>query len=252
MVAHTRIDPHVKVLDAQVIEQAKRAGLDAIVYAPHFTRLPDIKAKAAAFSDPDLRVLPGRELFCGPWHSRRHVLAIGLEEPVPDFLTLEGALRACERQDATVLVPHPMFLTISLDAATVRRYRDRLDAIEIANPKFLPHHARRARRLAAETGLPAFGSSYAHLRTSVGEIWTEIPREISSVSDLQNAFTDAAIGNVHRKQGIDHLRARAGELGHLLWENTWEKVDRVVVDGMEPTHPHHPAYEGRYDAVAVY
>ncbi|PSP27587.1 metal-dependent phosphoesterase, partial [Halobacteriales archaeon QH_2_65_14] len=34
--AVTRVDPHVKILDDEVVRRAKRAGLDVLVYAPHF------------------------------------------------------------------------------------------------------------------------------------------------------------------------------------------------------------------------
>ncbi|PHQ46649.1 metal-dependent phosphoesterase, partial [Halorubrum sp. C3] len=36
----TRVDAHVKVLDDEVVARAKDRGIDALVYAPHFTRLP--------------------------------------------------------------------------------------------------------------------------------------------------------------------------------------------------------------------
>ncbi|MFB6197651.1 MAG: PHP domain-containing protein, partial [Halobacteriaceae archaeon] len=42
------------------------------------------------------------------------------------------------------------------------------------------------------------------------------------------------------------------EFSHLGWENTYKKIDRVLLSGMEPTHPRHVAYDGRFDAVAEY
>ena len=65
-----RVDLHVKVLDERVVERAKARGLDALVYAPHFTRLPAIRARAARFSDDDLLVVPAREVFTGSWRDR--------------------------------------------------------------------------------------------------------------------------------------------------------------------------------------
>jgi Predicted metal-dependent phosphoesterases (PHP family) len=83
MVTGTRVDLHVKVLDERVVERAKKREVDVLVYAPHFTRWPDIRDRAAVFSDEDLLVVPGRELFTGDWRTRQHVLALDLEEPVP-------------------------------------------------------------------------------------------------------------------------------------------------------------------------
>lgn len=248
----TRLDPHVKVLDESVVRRAKRRDLDAIVYAPHFVRLPEIESRAAAHSDGELTVLPGREIFTGNWRNRRHLLAIGLDRPVPDFITLEGALRACERQGASVLVPHPTFMTVSLTEAEVRRHVERIDAIEIYNPKFLPTHTRAAARLARTVDVPTFGSSYAHLGGSVGDVWTDIRGRIDSTGALQRAITEDEIDGIGRRDGLGHLGCRAVEFGHLFWENSWKKFDRVVLHDREATHPANPVYEGRFDDVAVY
>ncbi len=248
----TRLDPHVKVLDDRVIARAKAAGLDAIVYAPHFQRVTTIQAAARTASDDALTVLPGRELFTGTWRNRRHLLAIGLDAPVPDFIPLEVALEECERQGASVLVPHPTFMTVSLTAAELRGCRDRIDAIEVYNPKFLPHHTRRARRLTDELELPQFGSTYAHLPGTVGHVWTDVEREVNTVEDLQAAISAGALGTVGRRTGASHLARRGLEFGHLFWENSWQKFDRVILEEMDETHPRHPAYADRFMDVALY
>ena len=247
-----RVDPHVKVLDASVVERAKARGLDAIVYAPHFTRLPEIRERAARFTDDDLLVVPAREVFTGSWRDRKHVLAIGLAEPVPDFLTLDAAMDEFDRQGAAVLAPHPEFMTVSLTGADLRRYDERVHALEVYNPKHLPSHNRAARRLAAEADLPAFGSSYAHLRGTVGEVWTTFEDLEPGEDGLVSALKSGAPRRVERRRGSAHRLRCAAEFAHLFYENSVEKVDRVVLSGMEATHPLHPVYEGRFDDVAVY
>jgi predicted metal-dependent phosphoesterase TrpH len=222
------------------------------VYAPHFTRWPDIRDRARAFSDEDLLVIPGRELFTGSWRSRKHVLALGLEAPIPDFLTLAATMAELERQDATVLAPHPSFLTVSLDAADLREYRDQLAGVEVYNPKHLPWHNDRARRLARTVDRPAFGSSYAHRRATVGEVWTAFPASLSSETELLAAFADRHDRRVERRDGPVHRRRCLAEFAHLGYENTWEKFDRVVLSGREATHPHNPAYADRYTQASVY
>jgi predicted metal-dependent phosphoesterase TrpH len=240
------------VLDDRVVRRAKARGLDALVYAPHFTRWPDIRERAAAFSDDDLLVVPGRELFTGDWRTRRHVLALDLAAPIPDFLTLEGTMDELARQDAVVLVPHPGFLTVSLQREHVARYRDRVDAIEVYNPKHLPRDNRRARELAAEFDLLPFTSSYAHLRGTVGEAWTTFPTAIGSGADLHAALRDGVERTVEHRHGPGHSLRRGLEFAHLGWENTWQKLDRIYLSGTEPTHPTHVAYDGRFDDVRVY
>lgn len=248
----TRVDPHVKILDEGVVRRAKDRGIDVLVYAPHFTRFPEIRDRAARFSDDDLLVVPARELFTGSFRDRKHVLALDLDTPVPDFLSLEATLGELERQDAVVVAPHPEFATVSLDIVDLNRRPDLFCGIEVYNPKHFEKHNRRAREIARETGLPAFGSSYAHLTPTIGEVWTAFEADIRTPADLYDLLRSGAPRRVFHRSGRGHeLRCRT-EFAHLLWENSWEKVDRLVLSGMESTHPRHPAYAGRFDEGAVY
>lgn len=247
-----RLDAHVKVLDEQVVERAKARGLDGLVYAPHFVRLPEIRSRAERFSDDDLLIVPGREVFTGDWRNRKHVLAVGLSEPVPDFITLEGAMAEFDRQDAAVLAPHPEFATVSLESHDLRAHRDRIHGIEVYNPKYVRSHAERSRELAAEFDIPAFGSSYAHLRGTVGEVWTEFDRDLETNDGVVSALRDGEPRSVYHRSGIGHRLRCAAEFGHLFYENSWQKLDRLFLSGTEPTHPDHIAYQGRFDGVSVY
>ncbi|WEL22132.1 PHP-associated domain-containing protein [Halorhabdus sp. BNX81] len=248
----TAVDPHVKVLDEAIVRRAKARGLDALVYAPHFQRFDDIRARAERFSDDELLVVPGREVFTGSWRNRRHVLAIGLQAPVPDFITLEAAMREFDRQGAAVLIPHPSFLSVSLGSEQIEQYRDVIDAVETYNPKYWPHHERRAGSIAREFDLPAFASSYAHLPGTVGEIWTSFDREIDDASDLVDALRAGDPREPAHRTGLTHYGRRAIEFSHLGWENSWGKIDRILRAGTEPTHPEQPAYDGRFDDASVY
>ena len=248
----TRVDLHVKILNERVVGRAKAQGINVLVYAPHFTRLPSIEERARHFTDDDLLVVPAREIFTGSWRDRKHVLGIGLGAPIPDFITLDGAMTALDRHVGATLVPHPNFLTVSLDEADLARYDDYIDAIEVYNPKHLPHHNQTARAYHDRFGLPAFGSSYAHLEGTVGEVWTEFERDIASTNELIAALEEGANRTVVHRSGAHHNARRALEMGHLGIENTWEKIDRLLLSGMEPTHPDHIAYDGAFDDVSVY
>ncbi len=248
-----RVDPHVKVLSERIVRRAKRRGLDALVYAPHFTPLPVIERRAARFSDDDLLVVPGREVFTGDWRHRKHVLAIGLSEPVPDFITLKAAMDAFNRQNATVLVPHPEFATVSCSAADCRRYRQTIDAVEVYNPKYLRSHTRQARRLIDTLGVTPFGSSYAHLPATVGDVWTtlEPPEAVDTADDVVRALASAPRRVVRRTDRCARTQALAERL-HLAWENSWQKLNRVVLAGPTATRPDQPVYAGRFEDAAVY
>jgi predicted metal-dependent phosphoesterase TrpH len=196
--------------------------------------------------------VPARELFTGSWRRRRHVLALGLDRPIPDFISLEGTMAELRRQDAVVLIPHPEFLTVSLDAAAIRQYRNTIDAVETYNPKHWDHHNRRARSIAAQLDLPAFGSSYAHRHGTVGEVWTVFDERIESEDELLTALRGGVARQISHRRGAIHRLRRAAEFAHLGYENSWKKFERTVLSGMEPTHPRHDAYEGRFEDVRVY
>jgi len=246
------VDLHVKVLDESVVRRAKARGLDALVYAPHFTRLPEIRERADRFSDSELTIYPARELFTGTWQRRRHVLAVGLSERVPDFLTLDGTMAELRQQGAAVLVPHPGFLSVSLGQSELETYRNTIDAIEVYNPKYLPHHSRRAQRFADELELPTFTSSYAHLPGTVGETWVSFEQSVPDESSLVTALQEDEPRRTHRRNGVGHTLRCGLEFAHLGYENSWEKFDRVMLQGTASTHPDHVAYEGKFDDVKVY
>ncbi|WP_458206736.1 PHP-associated domain-containing protein [Haladaptatus sp. NG-SE-30] len=243
---------HVKVLDEQVVRRAKERDLDALVYAPHFVRLPEIRRRAERFSDDELLVVPGREVFAGTWRNRKHVLAVGLTEPVPDFISLTGAMREFDRQGAAVLIPHPEFLNVGVSEADIRVHGDVIHAVETYNPKHLERHNRRAKRIVDSTEKPAFGSSYAHLRRSIGEVWTSLKRRIETEAELVEQLRSGGIKRVVHRSGRHHELRRRFEFAHLGWENTWGKFDRLILSGTEPTHPSDELYEDRFDDVRVY
>lgn len=250
MNGETRIDMHVKILDETVLKRAKARGLDALVYAPHYTRLPNIERKANAFSDEELAVYPAREIFTGSWHNRKHVLAIGLTEPVPDYISLDAAMAELRRQGAAALAPHPEFLNVGLTGADCCEYE--FCAVETYNPKMWDVHNERAREIARECELPGFTSSYAHLHGTIGEAWTTFDEPIEELDELISALKNGAKRRMFHRSGVEHSMRCAMEFAHLGWENSWGKIDRVFLSGTEPTHPGHIAYEDRFDDVRVY
>jgi len=248
----TRVDLHVKVVDERVVERAKAAGLDVLVYAPHFQHLSTITERAEQFSDDELLVVPAREYFTGTWSNRKHVLAVDPDSPVPDFLPLADTMAELADQDAAVLAPHPGFLTLSVDHEDIVTYRDRIDAVEVYNPKHWPWDNRRAREIARDSGLPTYLSSYAHLHSTVGEAWVELEAAVDSATDLVATLRAGAPRRMFHRNGLGHALTCRAEFAHLGWENSWEKFKRVVCTGMEPTHPAGEGYDDRFAGMNAY
>lgn len=240
----TRVDLHVKILDDEVVRRAKRAGLDVLVYAPHFTHLSDVRERAERYTDDELLVVPAREVFADRWNRRRHVLVVDPSEPVPDFLTFEATMAELERRDETVLAPHPEFLTMSLSAADVREYSDVFGAVEVFCPKNWWFHTRRMEAIAGDLDLPTYVSSYSHLPATVGEAWVEYERSIGTAEDLVEVLDEGVDPRCYRNEGFAHLLKRRVEFFHLAKENSWDKFERVVIEDREPTNPYR--YDDRF------
>lgn len=240
------VDAHVKVLDAGVRRRAIERGVDAIVYAPHYTPWPDIVEQAERFSDDRLTVVPARELFAGGWRNRTHVLALDLASPVPDFLSLETTMRVLEDQGACVIAPHPTYLTMSLSAGDLSRYHAVIDAIEVYNPKLLPWHHRRARSLADRLDRPPVASSYAHLRTSVGAAGVRLAVEDPTPTAIVSALRAGDVSDVEVPTGGRRAYHSAVELAHLAWENSASRLRRLAET--VPTHPTAELYGDRFEA----
>jgi predicted metal-dependent phosphoesterase TrpH len=248
----TRVDLHVKILDEAVVQRAKEADLDVLVYAPHFTHISDIRTRAERFSDEELLVVPAREYFIGHWSQRRHVLAIDPDEPVPDFMPLDVTMAELESQETTVLAPHPGFLTMSLSRAEIHEYRHLIDAIDVYCPKASRFHNQRMQSIAAETDLPPYVSSYAHRRPTIGEVWVEYDRSIETAGDLRAAIESDAPCRLYRNDGRTHRVRCTLEALDLVRENTVAKFERVVLDGREATNPYSSGYDTRFAEGCVY
>ena len=96
------------------------------------------------------------------------------------------------------------------------------------------------------------GSSYAHLRRTVGEAWTAFEDPIDDETDLVSALRTGAPRRVVHRGGLGHHLRGLAEFAHLGYENSWGKLDRLFLSGTEPTHPSNVAYRGRFDDVTAY
>ncbi len=113
-----------------------------------------------------------------------HVLALFVEDPVPNLRPITEVLEAVHRQGGICIAPHPLsWLTRGVDRKTLMRIRDmardgiHFDAIETANQS---PAARIARRRALELNrralkLPEVGGSDAHFLPVIGSAFTRFP-----------------------------------------------------------------------------
>lgn len=143
-----------------------------------------------------------------------HLLALFVEEPVPNLRPLTEVLEAVHRQGGLCIVPHPMnWLTRSVDRRTLRRLaateKDgvRLDGIETANQSPASRSGlRRAIELnRGELHLAEVGGSDAHFLRVIGSAYTIFPGK--TAGGLKQSILDRTT------QGMNGLHPGLRKLG---------------------------------------
>jgi predicted metal-dependent phosphoesterase TrpH len=114
-------------LVAQHLEAALEVGLDVLAVTDHNDLRPGLLAReyAARHGIPNLLVLPGMEITT---EERVHLVAVGLEAPVPSWEPLDMTISRIRESGGLSVLPHPFF-------AHLRSHRE-VDAIERFNARY--------------------------------------------------------------------------------------------------------------------
>jgi hypothetical protein len=132
-----------------------------------------------------------------------HLLALFVEEPLPNLCRAEEVLEAVHRQGGICVAPHPLnWLTRSVGARTLRRiaahpgHGVHLDGMEVANQS--PGSGMWRRRAVelnrSELGLAEVGGSDAHFTDFIGSAYTSFPGR--TAADLRRAILERSTRGV--------------------------------------------------------
>jgi predicted metal-dependent phosphoesterase TrpH len=176
----------------EILDSAERAGLDVIALTDHDDirgafALRDLSARRAS----PVAVVPGVEVTT----RSGHLLALWVEDEVPMFSSLAGALARIHQANGMAIVPHPLsYLTFSIGEGALRQlaaFGDdarMVDGIELRNPSYAGR-VRASRAVWLNTHVlrvAETGSSDAHHAALVGTCWTEFSG--STPDDLRTAL----------------------------------------------------------------
>ncbi len=170
-------------------------------------------------TDLDVVAITDHDDIRGAWHARElwakgkyrfdfvmgvevtaiegHVLALFIEEPVPNLCPVEKVLEAVHRQGGVCVVAHPMnWLTRSVGTRTMRRIAAHpgegihLDGIEVANqsPGSGLWRGRAIGLNRNELHLAEVGGSDAHFLDFIGSAYTTYPGR--TAADLRRALLE--------------------------------------------------------------
>ncbi|WP_135819674.1 PHP domain-containing protein [Halostella litorea] len=170
-----------------LLKQADAVGLDALAVTDHDEIDASLDAAERA-EEYGLVGIPGMEVST----AAGHVLALGVEERVPEGLPYGESLDRIRDLGGIAVVPHPfqesrhgVLANISKDALA------EADAIEVYNSRLLTGRAnRQAERFARDRGMPMTAGSDAHISEMVGQAVTRIGAEERSVDAILDAIRE--------------------------------------------------------------
>ena len=183
---HTsRHSPDSIISPTELIRQALRAGLDAVVITEHdYQWLPDELAGMNAES-AGLVVLSGAEISA----REGHFLVYGLPDlaEVPPGVALGDLLAVVRKHDAAVVAAHP-FRWEQDFPALVARHGPSFHGVELVSNNVTPATRRQTEAALKATPMPATGSSDGHVPAAVGCYYTETPGPVRTMADFVTAL----------------------------------------------------------------
>ncbi len=193
----TLIDLHVHTSPAspcssapvdQLIEEAKRIGLDGICLTDH-NYVWDSEAVEKLGKEHDFLVLRGNEITT----DQGDMVVFGLDKDISGIIKLEDLRRDVLAAGGFMIVAHPFrgFLTFNIgqlgltpEKAMERPLFKQVDAVEVLNSKVTEDENNFAAEVASGLGLPVTGGSDAHEVTEVGTYATRFAADIQNEQDL--------------------------------------------------------------------
>ena len=176
----------------QLIEEAKKIGLDGICLTDHNYVWEQASIKALRHKH-DFMVLRGNEITT----NQGDMLVFGFDENIQGIIKLEELAEKVKKANGFIIVAHPFrgFLTFNVgelgltpEKAMERPLFNYVDAVEVLNGKVTEKENGFAGQVAKGLGLPVTGGSDAHEVFEVGRYATRFFSKINDENDLVNAL----------------------------------------------------------------
>jgi predicted metal-dependent phosphoesterase TrpH len=184
------IDPY------ELVEHARRIGLDGIVITEHdYQWNPDELAELAARAAP-LHVFSGVEVSS----VEGHFLVYGLPslEGVFPGIDLEDLLKLVRRHEAAIVAAHPYRWDQPFDSI-LESFGPAFDALELVSNNVTTETRERTAKALRGSSMAATGSSDAHEIATVGCYFTEISGAIENLGDFVAALRSRSVRPRHRE-----------------------------------------------------
>ena len=149
----------------QVLERARRVGLDCVAITDHDTVNGATEALEIARSMEGIDVIPGIEVSSRDGH----VVALNVTTKIPSGMTAEDTAERIHERGGLAVAAHPTRSSgVTLDSGV------EFDAVEAWNARSSRRENETAARIADERAIPVIASSDAHHWKDVGRAYTVI------------------------------------------------------------------------------
>ncbi len=153
-----------------IVDEARRAGLNVICVTDHNTITGAVKASVYAKKYDDIEVVIGEEVST----KDGEVLALFIEEEIPARLSVEETINKIRQQGGIVVAPHPF--SLHCPAIGDRMSELDVDAVEVLNSGHIDGYANERAREFAQSGRWAqLGGSDSHILNTIGYAYTTFP-----------------------------------------------------------------------------
>jgi len=134
-------------------------------------------------------VVPGIEVSS----SDGHVIGLGVSEIIKSGMSADETIDQIHAQGAVAVIPHPHDPVSS--RVKVRRLNSRPDAVEVINADALSYHYNRwlSERDAQSMGLPMVGGSDSHVPATIGNGFTLVECDDSTVDHILRAIRRGSV-----------------------------------------------------------
>jgi len=163
---HTSWSHDCQVPVKDLLDHAEAEGLGAIAVTDHNV-FGGAREAVELARDRDLVVIPGEEIKTD---GQGEVIGLFLSDEIPRGLSFAATVEAIRAQGGVVYVPHPFDRLHSIpDAATLHRYLQQIDVLEVYNARLLfEAYNDEALRFARKYDLTMGAGSDAHVLQGVG------------------------------------------------------------------------------------
>ncbi|MGD9225574.1 MAG: PHP domain-containing protein [Desulfobacterales bacterium] len=184
--------PCSSATEDDLIQEAKRIGLDAICFTDH-NFVWDPERIRALQKKHEFLILRGNEITT----DQGDMLVFGLDEDIQGIISIEALKQKVMAANGFMIAAHPFRGFLTFDTAhlgmTPQKAMQRslfklVDALEVLNGKVTPKENQFAHQVARSLNLPAIGGSDAHEVFEVGQYATRFSKPIQNEAELVNAL----------------------------------------------------------------